>query len=143
MTIRFISGYVLNYEMICEENSKEDIKFQDEDLGREFFNQNIENENLTYISHKTNSLLVKNKETFIFQAKKEYYKIYIKLLKLSEQKEESYYSSECYRVKPREDETKFEVEVLFNDKGKYFLEISLLDILYNDSIYFEYYLIFF
>ena len=136
--IDFEVGYRLSFETICEENAKEDIKFKNEDLGQEFFKQNLENENMAFISHKTNSMIVKNKETFVFQSKKEYYNIYAILFKLIDLEEISC-GSEFYRVKPREDETKFEVEVLFNEKGKYLLEFQLSGIL-KEEIIFQYYL---
>ena len=44
------------------------------------------------------------------------------------------------RVKPREDETKFEIEVLFNYKDKYHLTIILFDLEPKNSLTFNYYL---
>ena len=139
MKITFENNYVFKYNMICEEDSKDKLELKPEDLNRYEFNESLENENFAFVSHKTNSFNVKNKETFIFQGTHKYYKLNISL-QSKDNNITSYEAQKYIRVKPREDETKYEIEVFFNKKGKYDLSFIFKDLDTKNSIGLKYYL---
>ena len=139
MSITFENNYVFKYNMICEENSNNKFEFKPEEIYRYLFNETLENKNFAYISHTTNSFNVKNKETFIFQGTHKYYKLYISL-QSKDNNITSYEAQKYIRVKPREDETKYEIEVFFNKKGKYDLSFIFKDLDTKNSIGLKYYL---
>ena len=128
LVIIFKNGFELNLILTCEQDAIQELHHSIEDINRDEFNEVIENsDKLTYLSHKTNSFKVKNKETFIFQAKEKYYLIShnLRLIKDNEENNDinNIYSSII--TKERNDETKFELDVIFNYKGKYDLIIIL------------------
>ena len=139
MNITFENNYVFKYNMTCEEDSNNKFEFKPEEIDRYIFNQTLENENFAYISHKTNSFNVKNKETFIFQGTHKYYKLYISL-QSNDNNMAGYKADKYIRVKPREDETKYEIEIFFNKKGKYDLSFTFEDLDNNNTINLKYYL---
>ena len=124
--MRFKNGFELNLFLKCEQDVIKDLHHSDEDINKDEFNETIENcDKLAYLSHKINCFKVKNKETFIFQAKEKYYSISHNLSLIKDKDEyESIYSSII--TKERNDEAKFELDVIFNYKGKYNLNIFLL-----------------
>ena len=138
MKITFENNYVFKYNMICEEDSKDKLELKPEDLNRYEFNESLENENFAFVSHKTNSFNVKNKETFIFQGTHKYYGLAVSLIK--DEDIFGFENNKFIRVKPREDETKFEVEIFFNKKGKYKVFFYLHDLDPKNVINLYYYL---
>ena len=103
-----------------------------------FFNS-LKKNNFTFLSHKSNSFIVKEKEIFIFQTK-EFMELESNLyIYYDDIDDYSKIVKNCIIIKPYKNENKYEVEVYFIEKGEYKLIFNFSNRELNKIIRLDYY----